>query len=357
MARMAVLLGLLPWVTIAGCAAPRATVRSTEPLQKFKKVYMFMFEANADPRGVQPKVVSHLQSMGFEVVLLKKDQPLEPQGSGFIISRDGHILTCAHLVTDKKYATVWISGKRYEADIVNQDPQKDLAILKIKSPADVVPKPLPLTKSDKVSMGQDVFTMGFPMSRVLGNAPRLTKGLINSTVGLKDNPDQLQVSAEIQPGNSGSPLFNDQREVIGLMTSTLNPLNVMTKSGGLLPQNVNFALKAGPIRTFIEQSGFPQTLSGQIPNPSSFEEAKDSVVQVYGGIVPADKPPELVCTIYYQSFWDLWWRFRVFRIRFYDLETGKLLLEAGQYRDTVFTTEDVVLNRTLAEIRNKFLSE
>jgi hypothetical protein len=141
------------------------------------------------------------------------------------------------------------------------------------------------------------------------------------------------------------------------MTSTLNPLNVMTKSGGLLPQNVNFALKAGPIRTFIEQSGFPQTLSGQIPNPSSFEEAKDSVVQVYGGIVPADKPPELVCTIYYQSFWDLWWRFRVFRIRFYDLETGKLLLEAGQYRDTVFTTEDVVLNRTLAEIRNKFLSE
>ncbi len=355
--RVMVFLTLLPWVIIVGCAAPKTTVRSTEPLPKYKKVYMFMLEANADPRGVQPKVVSHLQSMGLEVVLLKKDQPLEPQGSGLVITRDGHILTCAHLVKDKKDATVWISGKRYEADIIKQDVQKDLAILKIRPPADVILKPLPLTRVDKVSMGQDVFTMGFPMSKVLGNAPRLTKGLINSTVGLKDNPDQLQVSAEIQPGNSGSPLLNDQREVIGIITSTLNPLDVMMRTRGLLPQNVNFALKAGPIRTFIEQSGFLQTLSGEIPNPSSFEEAKDSVVQVYGGIVPAEKPPELVCSIYYQYFGDLWWRFRVLRIRFYDNETGKLLLEAGQYKDTIFTTEDVVLDRTFAEIRKKLLSE
>jgi serine protease Do len=354
---MVVFLGLLPWVIIGGCAAPTTTVRTTEPLPKFKKVYMPMFEAGADPRGVQPKVVSYLQSMGLEVVLVKKDQPFESQGSGFVLSRDGHILTCAHVVKDKKDATVWIGGKRYEADIIKQDGEKDLAILKIRSPGDLILKPLALARGDKVLMGQDVFTMGFPMSKVLGNAPRLTKGLINSTVGFKDNPDQLQVSAEIQPGNSGSPLFNDQREVIGLMTSTLNPLSVMAKSGGLLPQNVNFALKAGPIRTFIEQSGFSQVLSGEIPNPSSFEEAKGSVVQVYGGIVPDKKPLELVCTIYYQYFWDLWWRFRVLRIRFYDMETGKLLLEAGQYRDTLFTTEDVVLNRTLEEIRKKFLFE
>ncbi len=355
--RVTVFLCVLPWVIIVGCAAPITTIRSTEPLPKYKKVYMVMFEANADPRGVQPKVVSHLRSMGFEVVLLKKDQPLEPQGSGFIITRDGHILTCAHLVKDKKDATVWIGGKRYEADIIKQDDQKDLAILKIRSPGDLILKPLTLVKGDKVAMGQDVFTMGFPMSKVLGNAPRLTKGLINSTVGLKDNPDQLQVSAEIQPGSSGSPLFNDQREVIGLITSTLDPLNVMMRTRGHLPQNVNFALKAGPIRAFIEQSEFLQTPSGEIPNPSSFEEAKDSVVQVYGGIVPSEKPPELVCTIRYQYFWDLWWRFRVLQIRFYDVETGKLLLEAGQYKDTLFTTEDVVLDRTFAEIRKKFLSE
>jgi len=174
--------------------------------------------------------------MGFEVVLLKKDQRIEPQGSGFVISRNGHILTCAHLLTDKKDATVWISGKRYEADIINQDLQKDLAILKIRSPADIVFKPLSLTKTDKISMGQDVFTMGFPMSKVLGNAPRLTKGLINSTVGLKDNPDQSQVSAKTQPGNSGYPLFNDHMEVIVLITSTLNPLDVTAQSRGL-PQD------------------------------------------------------------------------------------------------------------------------
>lgn len=351
------LFALLPWVVLLGCATPMTTVKSTEPLPKYKKVYMFMFEANADPRGVQPKVVSQLQSLGFEVVLLKKGQPLEPQGSGFIISRDGHIVTCAHLVKDKKDATVWISGKRFEADVINQDVKNDLAILKVRSPSDIVLKPLSLYRADKISMGQDVFTMGFPMSRILGNAPRLTKGLINSTVGMKDNPDQLQVSVEIQPGNSGSPLFNDQREVIGIITSTLDALNVMWQTRGLLPQNVNFALKAGPIRTFLEQSGFLQTISGEIPNPPSFEEVKDSVVQIYGGIVPAEKPPELVCSIYYEYFWDLWYRFRVFRIRFYDKEKGNLLLEAGQYRDNLFSTEDTVLDRTFAEIRKKFLSE
>ena len=68
-------------------------------------------------------------------------------------------------------------------------------------------------------------------------------------------------------------------------------------------------------------------------------------------------PPSLVCSIYYEYFWDLWYRFRVFRIRFYDKEKGDLLLEAGQYRDNLFSTEDTVLDRTFAEIRKKFLSE
>jgi hypothetical protein len=348
---MVMLFALLLWVMIFACTTSGTTVKPTESLPKYKKVYIF--EAEFDPRGVQPKVASRLRSLGFEVILLKKDQPLEPQGSGFVISRDGHILTCAHLVKDKKDATVWISGKRFEADVTNQDLQKDLAILKLRSPSDIVLKPLALSQTAKVSMGQDVFTMGFPMSRILGNVPRLTKGLINSTVGLKDNPDQLQVSLEIQPGNSGSPLFNDQKEIIGIITSTLNPLNVMMQTSGHLPQNVNFALKAEPIRTFLEQSGFLQTHSGEMPTSPSFEEVKDSVVQVYGGIAPPEKPPELICAI----LLELWYRYRVFRIRFYDKESGKLILEAGSYREYPFSTEDVVVDRTFAEIRKQFFSK
>lgn len=345
---------LVPWLMMLGCATVHTTSKSTEPLPTYKKVYLL--QVDPDPRGVQPKVVSRLESLGFEVVVVKKDQPIEPQGSGFIVSKDGYILTCAHLVKDKKEATVWIGGKRYEADVTNQDVQKDLAILKLKSSSDVTLKPLALSRTDKFSMGQDVFTMGFPMSSVLGNIPRLNKGLINSTVGMKDNPDEFQVSVEIQPGNSGSPLFNDQREVIGIMTSTLNSLSVMMRTRGVLPQNVNFALKAGPIRTFLEQSGLHQAYSAEVSTPSSFEEIKDSIVQVYGGIVPAEKPRELICAVSYIYFWDIWYRFRVFRVRFYDKETGKLLLEAGQYRDNPFSTEDVVLDRTFAEVGRKFSS-
>lgn len=354
-ANVAVFFVLLPWMVTVGCATVRTTAKSTEPLQKYRRVYVR--EVDPDPRRVQPRVVSRLESLGFEVIVVKKDQPIEPQGSGFIVSKDGHILTCAHLVKDKKEATVWISGKRYEADVTNQDVQKDLAIIKLKSSSDVTLKPLALSWTDKFSMGQDVFTMGFPMSSILGNIPRLNKGLINSTVGMKDNPDELQVSVEIQPGNSGSPLFNDQKEVIGIITSTLNPLSVMMRTQGLLPQNVNFALKVGPIRTFLDQSGLPQIPPVETPAQSSFEEIKDSVGQVYGGLVPAEKPRELICSISYIYFWDIWYRFRVFRVQFYDKETGKLILEAGQYRDNPFSTEDVVLDRTFAEIRKKFFSE
>jgi serine protease Do len=228
--------------------------------------------------------------------------------------------------------------------------KKDLAILKPRSSLTSV-KPLALSQVEG-SMGQDVFTMGFPMSDVLGNSPRLNKGLINATVGLKDNTDQLQVSAEIQPGNSGSPLFNSQKEVIGIIVGTLNSLAVMRATQGALPQNVNFALKIGPIGKFLQESGISE--STEKVAPSSFDEAKGCIARIYSGIVPLEKPPELVCTIYYQSFWDVWYRFRFLRLRLYDRDTGKLILEAGQYRDNPFSNEDQVLDRTIAEIKKFF---
>jgi len=351
--RRAAFWAVLPWIPLLGCAtpAPLSTVKHVEFLPSYKKVYLF--EGESDPRGVQPKVLSRLQSLGFEVVLVKKGQSILSQGSGFIISRDGHILTCAHLFKDKKEATVWVGGKRYEADVINKDARYDLAIVKVRSPSDVVHKPLALSRTDKFSMGQDVFTMGFPLSSILGNTPRLNKGLINATVGIRDDPDQLQVSVQIQPGNSGSPLFNDQREVIGIIFSTLSSVDVLRQTRGVLPQNVNFALKAGPIRKFLEQSGIQQNPSAEIVPPSSFDEAKESIVRIYSGIEPQDKPPELICSIFYQYI-EYWNRFRAFRLQFYDRETGKLLLEVGQYKDTELSTEDEVLNRALKEVGKQF---
>jgi serine protease Do len=342
----------MPFVfaALAACVSPKAVVRSPEPLQLYSKVYLLV--PDPDPRNLTPRIVSRLQSLGFEVVVKKRGEPLESQGTGFIISREGHMLTCAHVLGPEKIATVWIGGDRYEADLVDKDDDKDLALLKMRTPDGADFTPLPLTPGGHLSMGQEVFTMGFPLAEILGKKPRLNKGLISATVGMKDNPEQLQISAEVQPGNSGGPLLNAQGAVMGIVTSTMNPM-AMLRSSGALPQNVNFALRVEPILAFLEKAKITPILPSGKNDPRSFDQVIDSVARVHGGMIPADRKPELVCIFVYQSLLDRWYRFRVFMIRFYDRRTGNILLDAGQPAENPFSTEDSVLDKTFQEIQLK----
>jgi S1-C subfamily serine protease len=66
-----------------------------------------------------------------------------------------------------------------------------------------------------------VYTIGYPLSRLLGSSARFTKGAIGATSGMNDNPKQIQVSAEIQPGNSGGPLFDNDGLVVGVVLDYL----------------------------------------------------------------------------------------------------------------------------------------
>jgi len=81
-------------------------------------------------------------------------------------------------------------------------------------------------------------------------------------------------------------------------------------------------------------------------------------VRVQAGIVPveSEKASKMVTRMAYWSFWDLWYRFRVFHLEFYDLETGKFLLKAGQYGDNRGSTEEKALDATFEQIREKLVS-
>ncbi|MBI3853860.1 MAG: trypsin-like peptidase domain-containing protein [Verrucomicrobia bacterium] len=348
----------LPLITLAltGCFAPKATLRSSGKLETYRKVYLAPIEN--DPRSVHPRILSRLKQSGFEVVEMKKDgPPLESQGSGFVLTPEGQLLTCAHVLEGQTNATVWIQSKRYVGRVVTMDTNLDLALITVDGAHDPF-RPLPFASDTNYHMGQDAYTMGFPLAEVLGTAPRLNKGLISSTVGMEDNPKQLQVSAEVQPGSSGAPLLNERGEAIGIVAATLNPMNVLARTGGNLPQNVNFAIKAGPIHEFLATANI--TLPAAAENQKSgFEEAKASLALVRGGIVEeADlKQPALLCRYVYASIWDVWFRFRVFHIEFYDLKKGEWVLKAGQYGDNMFSSEDGVLDRTFEEICAKFFPE
>ena len=204
-------------------------------------------------------------------------------------------------------------------------------------------------------MGQDVYTMGFPLSHILGDAPRLNKGLISSPVGMRDNPDFVQMSAEIQPGNSGGPLLNARGQVVGMVQMTLNPMSVLAQTGDALPQNVNFAVKSQKLREFLTRAADQAKVTMREGDAVPFDTIQHSIVKIYSGIVPEGfkEEPKLMCVARYVYLWDMWYRFQVLDIMLYDLDTEEALLRAGQYGDNPLSTENTTLDNVFKEIRSK----
>jgi serine protease Do len=101
-----------------------------------------------------------------------------------------------------------------------------------------------------VKDGDKVFTIGYPLTSELGKRARVSEGIVNSTVGVEDDPRMLQISVPIQPGNSGGPLFNNLGQVIGVVTSTINNAYLILQKG-TFPQNVNFAMKINYLNNLV----------------------------------------------------------------------------------------------------------
>src|ERR1700758_4788266 len=140
--------------------------------------------------------------------------PQEGQGSGFIIDKEGHILTNYHVIADARQVEVTLHNrKKYKATVVGTDRPHDLAVIQIKAP-DLTPAVL--GDSRNLQVGQKVYAIGNPF----GLAGKMTRG-IGSAIRPVREPDgmriedAIQTDASINPGNSGGPLMNWHGEVIG----------------------------------------------------------------------------------------------------------------------------------------------
>ena len=149
--------------------------------------------------------------------------PQEGQGSGFILDKEGHILTNYHVIANAENVEVTLHNKRnYPAKVIGVDRSHDLAVIQI-SAQDLVPATL--GDSRNLSVGQKVFAIGNPF----GLAGTMTRGIISSirpVGGPNGNTidEAIQTDAAINPGNSGGPLLNSRAEVIGI--------NSMIATGG-----------------------------------------------------------------------------------------------------------------------------
>ena len=170
-------------------------------------------------------------------------------GSGFIFTKGGLVAGNYHVVEGA--SKIWVilpgSGKRFKAGVLIKDEQNDLAILKLTDftyseffKSDI---PFSLGETKNARVGEDIFTIGYPLGSLLGKSPKLSSGIISSLFGIKDDPRVYQISAPIQPGSSGSPLFNRKGELVGVVVATLNSKFFFDRTQ-VIPQNVNFAIKS-----------------------------------------------------------------------------------------------------------------
>ena len=347
--------GLLIVATTCLCACVASTkiVRNDKAVIKdYQDVYFIA--SKEDPRGVNPKAIKQFESMGLKVTVVDPAKPLEgAHGTGFLISQDGYLLTCAHVVGDAKEATIWIAGSRYEADVLGTEKEKDIAVLKLRKTLDVTIATVNFRSEKRYSIGEDVSTIGFPISSLLGNSARFSKGSLSATSGIRDDPNQLQVSAEVQPGSSGGPLFDKQGVVLGMIDQTLNPWKVAQQTGGALPQNINFAIKGDVVLDYLKTNHSDVYARISFDKPRSVEEVNKAVVKVRSGILSPELEgrPKLVARVDYKSRWEMWYRFNYFVVSVYDFDTQDLLFRAGQSRDNTLGNEDVVIADTFAKVK------
>jgi S1-C subfamily serine protease len=162
--------------------------------------------------------------------------PQEGQGSGFIIDKEGHIVTNYHVIADARQVEVTMHNrKKYRATVVGTDPAHDLAVIQIQAPNLT---PAVLGDSKNLQVGQKVYAIGNPF----GLAGTMTRGIVSSIRPVREPngatiDEAIQTDAAINPGNSGGPLMNWHGEVIGINTMILSSVGQNAGIGFAIPIN------------------------------------------------------------------------------------------------------------------------
>ena len=179
-------------------------------------------------------------------------QAADTSGSGVAIGIQGEILTNSHVVENCAKITVQLSSNNSQtALLVARDQKNDLAVIRIDTaPASVTA----FRDGTPIRAGDTVVALGYPLAGLLASSANLSVGNVSALAGLGDDYRYFQISAPVQPGNSGGPLLDASGHLVGIVTAKLNAANVARFTGDI-PQNVNFAIKAEVARTFLDSKG------------------------------------------------------------------------------------------------------
>lgn len=181
---------------------------------------------------------------GWQGESRQREYSQQGQGSGFIISKEGYILTNSHVVNDADRITVTLGdGRKFKATLVGADPKSEVALIQIEDAKDL--PVVELGDSDELAVGEWVLAAGNPF----GLSQTVTAGIVSALgrdeTGIAEYGNFIQTDAAINPGNSGGPLLDIQGKVVGINTA------IVTRSGGYM--GIGFAIPINQAVTIKEQ--------------------------------------------------------------------------------------------------------
>ena len=180
-----------------------------------------------------------------------KPEHVASSGTGFFVTADGAVLTNSHVVEDCSAIHVTSDqGATAVAKVVARDARNDLALLQTGLAARKT-----AAFRTSIRLGETVEAFGYPLTEVLSKSGNFTLGNVSALVGLGEDSRYLQISAPVQPGNSGGPLLDQNGNLVGVVSAKLNALKLMVATNGDIPQNVNFAIKSSIVASFLEANG------------------------------------------------------------------------------------------------------
>lgn len=170
-------------------------------------------------------------------------------GTGIFVTSDGRLVTNAHVVKGCRDIEVGMGHGDFEpGKLVAADPINDLALLKVNA----TPEHAATLRFD-AKQGENVEVFGYPLSDVLASSGNFTTGIVTALAGIGNDSQFYQISAPVQPGNSGGPLLDENGNLIGVVSAKLNPFSEI-KAQGDIPENVNFAIKASVVANFLQDN-------------------------------------------------------------------------------------------------------
>jgi S1-C subfamily serine protease len=298
-------------VEVSGASAPREQVLQGPCADKAAHVapsdlelcyrwkngqqYAYRISCRAEIEGtVLEATGSTTYTVGRPPSALRAASEAKPgSGTAFVVSPDGYLITCDHVVRDATDIKVTLGDQTSPCRVVATDSAHDVALLRIARRGLAA---LPLADSETVELAEEVRAVGYPLSDVLGSSIKVTQGSVAGIVS-KPRDKVFQIDAVVNPGNSGGPLLDARGAVIGVVNAQLVGVQI---------SKVGFAVPVNYAKSLLTQNhvAFPTAAGDKLDGPALAKRVSPSVglvtMMAHGGDAPEQQRP----TLYYHGVLD-----------------------------------------------------